>query len=288
MNGIIVIDKPKSRTSFWVVNKIRKITGVKKVGHTGTLDPLATGVLLVCLGEATKAADIFMDGDKVYEVTAKLGERTDTLDSDGEVVDRKDIPRDLINKDNVSKIISKFIGDIEQIPPMYSAIKKDGKPLYKLARKGVSIDRDSRKIKIHSIELLDVEYPFLKFRVHCSKGTYIRTLVDDIGVELGTFAHVTELRRTKSGIFDVKDACSMDGELRVISLDKAISMAVPVVDINNELAVKIAKGYQIDFSDSVSENFAVRSPDKNGENKIVALIKAKKVERVFNYSEWSD
>jgi len=290
MDGVVVIDKPKSRTSFWVVDKIRDLTGVKKVGHTGTLDPLATGVLPICIGEATKAADLFMSGDKIYEVTAKLGERTDTLDAEGKVVDQREVSSANVSRDALIKVINKFVGEIEQTPPMYSALKKDGVPLYKLARKGIDVDRQKRKVNINHIELLEMNTPFFSLRVDCSKGTYIRSLVDDIGVELGTFAHVTELRRTRSGVFDIKDSCQLDSELNILSLEKALSMLLPVVDVDKDVAVKIAKGYQIDLwgagIENVPDNFVARSIGKDGAKKIVAIIKDKKISRVFNYSDW--
>jgi len=154
MSGIIVIDKPKGASSFSVVEKIRKIINVKKAGHTGTLDPLATGVLPICVGEATKISDFIMEGDKAYEVIAKLGERTNTLDADGTVIATGNKPSDKIDQKKILEVLKDFEGEILQIPPMFSAIKKDGVPLYKLARKGEEIEREQRKVTIHEIKVL--------------------------------------------------------------------------------------------------------------------------------------
>ncbi|MFH1223455.1 MAG: tRNA pseudouridine(55) synthase TruB [Pseudomonadota bacterium] len=291
MNDVFIIDKPAGKSSFWVVDKIKKFTGVSKVGHAGTLDPIATGVLTVFTGEAVKASDIFMSGDKTYEVTAKLGERTDTLDAEGSVVERSDAAKHNITKEMIMDVLKKFTGEIRQTPPMYSALKKDGKPLYEYARKGISVDREKRKIFIYDIDLLGFELPFLKLRVNCSKGTYIRALVDDIGVELGTFAHVTELRRTRSGAFDIKQAQQIGPDMKSISLEDAVSMTLPVFDIELKLAEKLAKGYLFNPEEAGVESkvgvYALQSRTKNGDKKIAALIKDGKVGRIFNYSEWS-
>jgi tRNA pseudouridine55 synthase len=201
MAGILIIDKPSGITSFDVIEKIRKITGIKKIGHTGTLDPLATGVLPLCIGEATKLSDFLMSGDKTYEVRAKLGGRTNTLDSDGTITATGTVDPKSINKEALLSTLPGFTGEISQIPPMYSAIKKDGTPLYELARKGQEVEREKRKITIHKIELMEFASPYIKLRVECSKGTYIRTLIDDIGEKIGTYAHVVELRRTRTSVF---------------------------------------------------------------------------------------
>ncbi|MEI6092615.1 MAG: tRNA pseudouridine(55) synthase TruB [bacterium] len=291
MSGIIIIDKSKGYSSFSVVAKIRKILNIKKIGHTGTLDPLATGVLPVCVGEATKLSDFIMDGDKVYEVTAKLGTRTDTLDADGVCVDRGIKDPGLVDSVTVRATISKFIGDIYQIPPMFSAIKKDGVPLYKLARKGQQIEREKRKITISEIKILEIAPPYLRLRIFCSKGTYIRTLIDDIGVELGTFAHVTELRRIKNGLFDINSAIIINEQTtydelvsKIIPIEKIVKLIFPCVDVDYNTANKIANGYVLDLG--LQDLGAVFSKDKNGIEKVVSINRASKTLRVFNYDEW--
>lgn len=208
MNIVINLDKDKGITSHEAVTKAKRLFKVKKAGHAGTLDPLATGVLLVCLNEATKITGYLSDLDKEYLAVIKLGETTDTYDSEGRIV-RKVSDFEVSNSE-ISDAIQMFIGNIEQTPPMYSAIKLNGKPLYKLARQGIEVEIKPRKVSIYSIELLNYEAPLLTIRVSCSKGTYIRSLCNDIGNALGFGAHLTELERTKIGHFTRENSAKLE------------------------------------------------------------------------------
>lgn len=204
MDGIILIDKPAHKTSHDMVYFVRRLTGIKKVGHTGTLDPDATGVLPVCIGKATKVCDMLTSSDKRYTAKLILGKTTDTQDASGNVLSECEVN---VSAEDINRIISKFIGEIEQVPPMFSAIKKDGKKLYELARKGITVEREPRRIKIYSIDILniDLENKSVTIDVKCSKGTYIRTLCEDIGNSLGVGAYMESLRRTESGGFSIND-----------------------------------------------------------------------------------
>ena len=207
MDGVILINKEKNCTSANVVSKVKYILN-EKVGHTGTLDPNATGLLPILIGKGTKLSYYLINHDKEYEVTLKLGEKTETADTEGKVIEEKPVSEEMINKNNVEKVLTSFLGEQEQIPPMYSAIKVQGKKLYEYARKNIHIDLKPRKIKIYDIVLnkIDVENKLILFKVQCSKGTYIRSLCEDIANRLGTVGYMKELNRTKVGIFDIKDS----------------------------------------------------------------------------------
>jgi len=207
-DGILLVDKPTEWTSHDVVAKIRNHFKFNKVGHGGTLDPLATGLLVLLIGKGTKLSDRIMGGDKVYEGTIHLGVTTHSQDRDGEVLEEKDASH--ISREQVEAAIQNYLGDIEQIPPMVSAIKKDGVPLYKMARKGVEIEREPRKIHIYSFEITGFDNPFVQFRVKSTKGTYVRTLAHDIGNDLGTGASLYDLRRTESGPLTLEKAYTME------------------------------------------------------------------------------
>jgi tRNA pseudouridine55 synthase len=194
IHGIVLLDKPLGLSSNAAVQRVRHAFGRVKAGHTGSLDPLASGMLPVCLGEATKVAGYLLDGDKEYEFTMRLGERTATGDREGEVVERRPVPADAAAQ--VAALLPAFTGPISQVPPMYSALKRDGQPLYRLARQGIEVERESRPITIHALELLAAEGADLSLRVRCSKGTYVRTLAEDLAQALGSCAHLTALRRT--------------------------------------------------------------------------------------------
>ncbi|NVC93828.1 tRNA pseudouridine(55) synthase TruB [Vibrio natriegens] len=193
INGVILLDKPTGISSNDALQKVKRIYFAEKAGHTGALDPLATGMLPICLGEATKFSQFLLDSDKRYRVIAKLGERTNTSDSDGEVVETRPVDVDL---EKLEACIDKFRGESDQVPSMFSALKYQGKPLYEYARKGIEVPRESRKITVYEIILHRFEGDEVEMEVHCSKGTYIRTIVDDLGEMLGCGAHVTMLRRT--------------------------------------------------------------------------------------------
>ena len=209
MNGVVNINKPKGFTSHDVVAKLRGILSTKKIGHTGTLDPDAVGVLPVCVGRATKIADMLTATEKEYVAEVTLGSETDTQDSSGTVLNTSPVN---VSKEDIIKTAEKFTGEISQIPPMYSAIKQDGKKLYELAREGKEIERKPRIVEIKEIEILKVDLEKNKFtmRVACSKGTYIRTLCHDIGRSLGCFAHMSYLQRTKSGRFTIEKAYTLE------------------------------------------------------------------------------
>ena len=203
VNGIINVYKEKGYTSFDVVTKMRGIFGQKKIGHTGTLDPDAQGVLPVCLGKATKVCDLLTDKDKVYKATMLLGIQTDTLDISGKVCNKAVVN---VTEQQVRDVISTFVGTIEQVPPMYSALKVNGKKLYELAREGKTIERKARKVSIYDITIDEICLPEVVMTVSCSKGTYIRSLCDDIGTKLGCYGCMKELLRTKVACFDIGDA----------------------------------------------------------------------------------
>lgn len=193
INGVVLLDKPTGISSNDALQKVKRIYFAEKAGHTGALDPLATGMLPICLGEATKFSQFLLDSDKRYRVIAKLGERTDTSDSDGEVVETRPVD---VSIEKLEACIDKFRGESDQVPSMFSALKYQGKPLYEYARKGIEVPRESRKITVYEIVLHCFEGDEVEMEVHCSKGTYIRTIVDDLGEMLGCGAHVTMLRRT--------------------------------------------------------------------------------------------
>ena len=257
VNGIILLDKAKGESSNYALQRIKRLFHAKKAGHTGSLDPLATGVLPLCLGEATKISQFLLDSDKRYMAKVKLGERTDSGDSEGVVID---VQRRIdVDYDAVVQTLTKFEGEIKQLPPMYSALKHHGVPLYKLARKGISIKRKVRAVTIHKIGLMNFDNNIAEIDVTCSKGTYIRTLADDLGQELGCGAHVIELRRLQAGVFSI-DQCRGSNELEKIKesfglsgLDKVIvpmERAVeklPEVVLASETARDIRNGQAVSF-----------------------------------------
>ena len=226
IHGIINVYKEKGFTSHDVVAKLRGIAGQKKIGHTGTLDPDATGVLPVCLGKATKLCDLLTDKDKTYEAVLLLGKTTDTQDITGEVLEEK--PTETLVEDKVREVIEGFIGDYEQIPPMYSALKVNGKKLYELAREGKVIERKARPAKILDIKILEMDLPRVRMEVSCSKGTYIRTLCHDIGEKLGCGGCMESLIRTRVSAFRVEDARTLD-EIEALKQEgKLAGLLVPI------------------------------------------------------------
>jgi tRNA pseudouridine55 synthase len=208
MNGVVVIDKPGGLTSFDVVARVRRALGERRVGHTGTLDPMATGVLPVCVGEATKLVPFLISGDKEYEAEVLLGVATDTLDATGKVLATVDAGA--ITREQVQAVLPRFVGTIQQTPPMHSALRLDGKRLYELARQGVEVDREARPVVVNSIDMLAVDLPRFRLRVRCGKGTYIRSIAADVGTALGVGAHLTALRRTQVGAFTLADAVAIE------------------------------------------------------------------------------
>ncbi len=206
--GVLLVDKPKTWTSFDVVKKVRSALRVKKVGHAGTLDPMATGLLILCSGNLTKKIDAFQALGKVYEGRMRLGAVTPSYDAETEPVEEK--PIDDVNEERIRNSAAAFVGEIEQLPPMYSAVKVEGQRLYKLARKGVEVERQPRSVTVSRFSIEDVALPDVAFEVRCSKGTYVRTLAHDLGQELGCGAYLTELRRTFIGEFSAEEAWSIE------------------------------------------------------------------------------
>ncbi|AMO78789.1 MULTISPECIES: tRNA pseudouridine(55) synthase TruB [Pseudomonas] len=212
VNGVLVLDKPRGMSSNQALQKVRWLLNAEKAGHTGSLDPLATGVLPLCFGEATKFSQYLLDADKGYETLAQLGVTTTTGDAEGEVLEERQVT---VGREALEALLPRFRGEIEQVPPMYSALKKDGQPLYKLARAGEVVEREARSVTIARLELLAFEAPCATLAVSCSKGTYIRTLVEDIGRELGCGAHVAALRRTQAGPFGLAQAVTLEELVQV-------------------------------------------------------------------------
>lgn len=248
MNGVVNLMKPPGITSRKAVTKVQRLLGAKKAGHSGTLDPLATGVLLVCLGEATKIARFFTDMEKEYVAQAKLGERTDTFDAEGMVIERREVTA--VDSEKLRETVSAFLGSIVQMPPMFSAVKVQGKPLYKLARKGIEVARPPRTVTVYRIEVTDVDIPYFRFIVSCSKGTYIRTLCDDIGLRLGTGAHLVSLERTRVGPFDVGHSCTLEdisnGRGAILEVDAALGH-LPEISPSEEDVRRARNGMPIDL-----------------------------------------
>jgi tRNA pseudouridine55 synthase len=208
INGIVVLDKARGLSSNGVLQEVKRLYDANKAGHTGSLDPLATGVLPLCFGEATKVSQFLLNSDKKYRARVKLGIRTDSGDSEGLIIDsRSDFA---VTRKDVEKALRNFAGEIDQIPPMHSALKVNGVPLYKLARKGETIEREPRRITIYSIELTEFAADELELEIACSKGTYIRTIADDLGQLLGCGAHIIALRRTQAGVFTEQDCVSVE------------------------------------------------------------------------------
>jgi tRNA pseudouridine55 synthase len=208
LDGALLIDKPAGPTSHDVVDKIRRKFGIKKVGHCGTLDPNATGLLIIVLGRGTKLSERLMSDDKVYEGTIKFGEATDSYDCDGQVTETRPVPP--LTLEQLNEACTPFIGDIMQTPPMVSAIKKNGVPLYKLARKGVEVEREARLVHVYNFRFTGYTEPLGQFRLACTKGTYVRSVAHELGQNLGCGAHLTALRRSVSGKFDVADALPLE------------------------------------------------------------------------------
>lgn len=231
-SGVLLVDKPEEWTSHDVVNCVRRRFRVKKVGHCGTLDPAATGLLVIVLGKATKLSSRLSGQDKVYTGTMRLGVETTTQDREGEVTATRDCSG--IDEAQVRAALAQFTGEQLQIPPMVSAVKQDGKPLYKLARKGIEVEREPRPICIHELTVAEVRLPDVDFTVACTKGTYVRTLCVDIGNVLGCGAHLAALRRTHSGAFDIADAVTID-EIKTWEREDLLARMMPLTELMKHL-----------------------------------------------------
>jgi tRNA pseudouridine55 synthase len=254
VDGLLLLNKPAGLTSNQALQKVKRLLNASKAGHTGSLDPAATGMLPLCFGEATKVCAYLLDADKTYRVTAKLGIATDTADADGTEIERADVPE--LTAAKWGAILQGFLGESTQIPPMYSALKKDGKRLYELARQGKSVEREPRKIRIDSIDLLEASGNRLVFTVHCSKGTYIRTLVEDIAKVAGTVAHTARLHRETVADFKAEDmldivgveAVAADGpealRMRLLPPDRAL-LRLPALRIANDASARFCGGQAV-------------------------------------------
>ncbi|MEE0913127.1 MAG: tRNA pseudouridine(55) synthase TruB [Ruminococcus sp.] len=283
MNGVILIDKPADFTSFDVVAVVRKITGQRKTGHTGTLDPNATGVLPILLGSATKAQDLIVNHDKTYIADFRFGLTTDTLDIWGKVLSEQ---KSEVTREDILNVIPKFTGEIEQIPPMFSAVQKNGQRLYDLARKGIEVERESRKVTVYSLELLefDEETQIGKFEISCSKGTYVRTIIDDIGRFLGVGGVMTGLRRISACGYKIGECITLDkarqlaesGELeKYISSVESLFESYGYVVVSEAQARRFSNGGALDTERTYLKKLDVENGQifrvKDRENKFLGL-----------------
>ena len=259
MNGILNINKPLGKTSFSIVAMVKRLTGEKRVGHAGTLDPMARGVLPICLGQATRLVEYLIDTTKIYRAEIELGVTTDTYDSEGRVTQRSNVSS--ITLEQLEIALNSFRGVITQIPPMYSAVKYQGKPLYELARAGINVERKSRTAKIYSLEVKDWRNPVLTIEVTCGKGTYIRSLANDLGQMLGCGASLKSLERSRCGIFDINEAVTperfenacQDGywESLLYPMDSILSRWETVI-VGEEKAQAIRNGALINLEEDIS------------------------------------
>lgn len=264
VHGVLLLDKPVGLSSTQALSAAKRLLNAEKAGHTGTLDPFATGLLPLCFGEATKFAQDLLEADKTYETTVHLGVTTTTGDTEGEVLVTKPVD---IAREQIEAALAQFRGPISQVPPMHSALKRDGKPLYEYARAGITLEREARAVTIHHLELLDYSAPLLKLRVTCSKGTYIRVLGEDIGRALGCGAHLTALRRTAVGRLTLDQSVTMNmytaatEEIRMQSLlpVDALLSNIPMIILPDELSGRFLHGQRLAL-----EKDGVRLPALNG------------------------
>jgi tRNA pseudouridine55 synthase len=246
IDGILLLDKPLHLTSNGALQRVKRLFVAKKAGHTGSLDPLATGMLPLCFGEATKFSQFLLESDKCYQVNIKLGEKTTTGDAEGEIIATK--PVEPISDTQLADVLKQFEGEIQQIPPMFSALKVQGKPLYELARKGIEIERQPRTVYIHRLQLLEFNHDVLSLEIYCSKGTYVRTLAEDIGEKLGCGAHVIGLRRSMVSPYDQAKMYTLD-ELEELAqqegADALVRLLIPVeTSVQSLPAVKLSTSAQ--------------------------------------------
>lgn len=261
MNGIIVLDKPNGKTSHDMVSFMRRLTGIRRIGHTGTLDPMATGVLPICIGSAAKVSDMLTETDKRYRAEFVLGIETDTEDISGSVLEKREVA---VSEAEIREAVLSFVGKISQIPPMYSAIKQNGKKLYELARQGIEVERQPREVTIHSIDILDISENTVAIDVLCSKGTYIRTLCADIGKKLKTGACMTSLRRTAAGMFTIENSYTVE-ELEkrrdeisdLLIPTENVFADLPPIYLNEKQTRSIVNGVRMTWRDGI-ENQSYR------------------------------
>ncbi|MPQ59709.1 tRNA pseudouridine(55) synthase TruB [Duganella sp. FT27W] len=248
VDGVLLLDKPVGFSSNDALIKAKRVLNAKKAGHTGTLDPFATGLLPLCFGEATKFSQDLLEADKTYETVVHLGQTTDTGDTEGEVIDTRDVN---VTLEQIHAVLAQFRGPIAQVPPMYSALKRDGKPLYEYARAGITLEREARNVIIHKLELIAYDAPMLTLSVTCSKGTYIRVLGQDIGEALGCGAHLNALRRTQVGPLTMENMITLDAliahpePLSLLAPVDALLASFPAVQLNAELAKRFLNGQRL-------------------------------------------
>lgn len=276
LTGILLLDKPIGCSSNAALQTVKRLYDARKAGHTGSLDPLATGLLPICFGHATKLSGYLLDADKSYWVRAKMGERTSTADAEGEIVESQAVPA--LDEQSVNTALADFLGEQEQLPPMYSAVKHQGKRLYELARAGEEVERKPRSIRVHELELLSIDGEILEMRMRCSKGTYVRTLVEDIATALGTVAHVAALRRTAVGPFSGEDMISMEQLQALAELEEGgqpaldrlllpLSSALghwPVVSLDADSSYYVKRGQAVQVPNAPTEGM-VRIHDQDAE-----------------------
>jgi tRNA pseudouridine55 synthase len=248
VDGVLLLDKPVGFSSNDALIKAKRVLNAKKAGHTGTLDPFATGLLPLCFGEATKFSQDLLEADKTYDTIVHLGQTTDTGDTEGQVIDTRDVN---VTLEQIHAVLAQFRGPIKQVPPMYSALKRDGKPLYEYAREGITLERAARDVIIHKLELIAYEAPFLKLSVTCSKGTYIRVLGQDIGEALGCGAHLNALRRTQVGALTTEHMITLEqlvahaAPLTLLAPVDALLSSFPAVQLNADLAKRFLNGQRL-------------------------------------------
>lgn len=267
VDGVLLLDKPIGLTSNDALQKARRLFSAAKGGHTGTLDPLATGLLPLCFGEATKFSADLLDADKTYEAIVKLGVATDSGDAEGVVIASAPVN---VSENDISRVLPQFTGDIQQIPPMHSALKRNGRPLYELARQGIEVEREPRAVTIYTIDCLNFSGDSLTLRVACSKGTYIRVLAADIGQALGCGAHLTGLRRTMVGDLDLANAVTL-AELEALDEAEragrlqpvdALLLSLPVMTVEGEAAERFRHGNPVDLPDGLAGKIRVYADDR--------------------------
>lgn len=266
VDGVLLLDKPVGLSSNDALIKAKRVLNAKKAGHTGTLDPFATGLLPLCFGEATKFSQDLLEADKTYEATVHLGIMTTTGDTEGEAIET--LPVD-VTIEQIEAALARFRGPIQQVPPMYSALKRDGKALYEYAREGIVLEREARPVTIHALSMIDYQAPFLKIRVTCSKGTYVRVLGEDIGAALGCGAHLNALRRIEVGALDVTGMITLDDllahpdPLSLLRPVDALLSTFPAIELTPELAKRFLQGQRLALG---KENVAV--PEQQGRVRI--------------------
>jgi tRNA pseudouridine55 synthase len=280
IDGILNVDKPLGVTSHDVVAQLRRMAGQRQVGHAGTLDPLATGVLVVCLGQATRVSQYLMNSSKTYQATIHLGISTTTLDAEGDIMGEKPV---CVTRRQIEAVLGQFVGHIDQVPPMYSAIKRNGKKLYELARQGITVDRPPRKVDIYALHLTAWAQPMLHITVECGPGTYIRALARDVGAALECGAHLAALRRTQSGSFSIEQAVTLEQLKAAFAggteqtwlhpLDTALS-SLPSIHLDQDTAFKLALGQSVNVPGNTGGSDHARAYGPG--NRFIALVKSGK------------